>query len=336
LRFALLLAAVSASPLHAQSWCTVPPADARVAFTSHPFSLPPSDAQQHAIADIHVEGTLHPSEAVLFARRDLTLMRRAALAWRANGDRVQFDVARRLLTAWVDTYRPNLNPIDETEFDRLIDTFGILSDSVPPADRQRIAAWLDTWGWAYIHSIHRLARPNHTIWINNWQSHRIKLITLIAATTDDKRLLGEARHLFQRQIAANIHPDGETLDFFQRDALHYVVYDLDPLLRAALVARRFSGEDWYHWETTDHASLARAVAWLLPYATGRFTHEEFVHSQVDFDAQRAAAGMKGFKGLFDVHNAAETYWLASRFDPALEPLARSLGPEPDYLAMCSG
>jgi hypothetical protein len=211
-----------------------------------------------------------------------------------------------------------------------------IGDGLPAADRERITAWLDRWGWDYTDSIDRLARPTHTIWINNWQSHRVKLITIIAAATDDERLFKNARRLFRRQIAFNVHPDGETLDFYQRDALHYVVYDLDPLLRAALVARRYGGEDWYRWETPGHASLARAVAWLTPYGSGRKTHDEFVHSQVDFDAQRAAAGVKGFKGLFDAHDAAETYWLASRFDPALEPLARSLGAEPDYLALCGG
>jgi len=81
-------------------------------------------------------------------------------------------------------------------------------------------------------------------------------------------------------------------------------------------------------------SLKRAVTWLVPYASGRMIHDEFVHSQVDYDAERAAAGVKGFKGLFDAHDASETYWLASRFDANLETLARSLGKPPDYLAIC--
>lgn len=330
----LLLLTSAGSTAAASSWCTVPAEEARTAFASQPFSLPPINAQPHALADVHVEGTLRPSETIRSAWHDLVLMRRAALAWRTSGDAAQFDVARRLLTAWTSTYRPNLNPIDETDFDLLIDTFAIVKERLPPADRDRIAAWLDRWGWAYVDSIAREARPNYSIWINNWQSHRVKLVTMLAAASDDRRLLDEGRRLFQRQIAANIHPDGETLDFAQRDALHYVVYDLEPLLRAALLASSLWDEDWYRWETRDHASLARAVAWLTPYASGRLTHEEFVHSKVDYDAERAAAGIKGFKGPFDVHDAAETYWLASRFDPSLEPLAKSLGPKPDYLAMC--
>jgi len=336
--FLLIAAPAPASAAAGQTWCTVPIEQARAVLASKSFDLPPIDASPHALANVHTGGIAHRGnwDEVHAAAHDRTLMLRAALAWRAGAGVGQHDVARRLLIAWTDTYRPTLDPIDETRFDDLIETFAILKGKLSAAERTRSAAWLDNWGWAYVDSIKRLAQPDHSIWINNWQSHRIKLITMIAAATADGRLFDEARRLFRLQIAANMRADGETLDFAVRDALHYVVYDLEPLLRAALIARDFAGEDWYHWETADHASLARAVAWLTPYASGERGHEEFVHSQVDFDAERAAAGMKGYKGQFDVHDAASLYWLASRFDASLGPLANSLGLEPEYLAMCGG
>ena len=114
-----------------------------------------------------------------------------------------------------------------------------------------------------------------------------------------------------------------------------MVYDLEPLLRAALAARAYAGEDWYRWEAPSHASVARSVAWLTPYVTGEKTHEEFVHSKVAFDAQRAAAGVKGFTGAFDVHDAAITYWSAAAFDPKLKALAERLDPDPPaFVALC--
>ena len=330
---------MAAPPLRAaRPWCTVPVGQARAILATKPFALPAPDRTAHPLADVHTGGIAGQGrwDEVHAAAQDWVAMRRAALAWRAGADDAQYQLARRLMLAWIDAYRPTLNPIDETEFEWVIDTFGILRDRLDKADRERVRTAFDKWGWAYVESIRRLARPNYSIWINNWQSHRIKLIALFAAAVDDDALFDEARRLFRLQIAANMHPDGETLDFAVRDALHYTVYDLEPLLRAALVARRISGEDWYRWETADHASLARAVTWLRPYAAGERTHEEFVHSQVDFDAERAAAGMKGYKGPFDPHGAADLYWLASRFDPSLEPLARTLGREPDELAMCGG
>ena len=334
----LVTAVLAAAPASGMAkWCTVPVSQARTVLASHPFGLPPADAAAHALPNVHTEGFLphHGNrDAVLAATHDLVLMQRAALAWRAGAGEAQYEVAARLLVSWADTYQPTLNPIDESDFDMLIETFAMLQHRLASADRARIADWLGKWGRAYVESVARYALPGFTIWVNNWQSHRIKLVTMIAVATGDRRLFAEARRLFRLQIAANIHPDGETLDFFGRDALHYVVYDLEPLLQAALAARTFANEDWYRWETPDHASLARAVAWLTPYASGKVTHEEFVHSTVDYDAERAAAGVKGFKGLFDVHDAASTYWLASQFDAALAPLARSLGIPPPYLAMC--
>ena len=245
-----------------------------------------------------------------------------------------FATARLFLLGWVDEYTPDLNPIDETNLDALIDTFAIIGDRLNADERQRVSMWLRKWGWDYVASIDH-APKNGGIWTNNWQSHRIKLVTMIAAATDDNALFDAARRLFRRQIEANLLPDGEVTDFAQRDALHYVVYDLEPLLRAALAARAYAGEDWYRWEAPSHASVARSVAWLTPYVTGEKTHEEFVHSKVAFDAQRAAAGVKGFTGAFDVHDAAITYWSAAAFDPKLKALAERLDPDPPaFVALC--
>jgi len=239
--FLLITALPAGSATAAPTWCTVPIEQERAVLASKPFELPPIDAIPHALANVHTGGIVHRGnwDEVHAAAHDWTLMLRAALAWRAGAGAGQYEVARRLLIAWSDTYRPTLDPIDETGLDRLIETFAILKSRLPAAERTRIAAWLDDWGSAYVDSIKRFAQPDHSIWINNWQSRRIKLITMIAAATSDERLFDEARRLFRLQIAANMHLDGETLDFAVRDALHYVVYDLEPLLRAALTARGF-------------------------------------------------------------------------------------------------
>jgi len=56
---------------------------------------------------------------------------------------------------------------------------------------------------------------------------------------------------------------------------------------------------------------------------------------VRFDAERAAAGVKGFTGAFDARDAALTYWAASRFDPNLERIAAGLKPTPPpFIALC--
>ncbi|GBQ49637.1 hypothetical protein AA0498_1032 [Acidomonas methanolica] len=287
------------------------------------------------LSRLHTEGTL-PHQGIydesIAAKRDLPLMRDAALAWRAGAGTVWLDFSRRYLMAWVATYRPSLNPIDETGFDALIDTYAIIGPSLPPDKRARVRDYLHAWVAGYIEAIgHHNTRST---WTNNWQSHRVKLVTMMAVALDDTSLFDAARTLFRAQIAANIAPDGETLDFRERDALHYVVYDLQPMVQAALAART-RGEDWYRWMGDDGASLAKAMAWLTPYASGEKTHEEFVHSTVRFDAIRAQAGLKGYSGPFDPRSAGALFWLVSELDPSLRPLAERLMPRPpSFVALC--
>lgn len=293
------------------------------------------DQPPSPLPHVHTEGILpHQGiyDASMAAKKDLPIMQDAALAWRVTGEANWLALARRYLMGWVGTYRPGYNPIDETGFDTLIETYAIIKDVLPEQERAHVHQFLEDWAHGYLQSIDE--RNHRTIWVNNWQSHRVKLVTLMAVALDDPELFNAARQLFQRQIAANINPNGETQDFGDRDALHYVVYDLQPLVQAALAAQR-RGEDWYHWRTAEDASLEKAVAWLTPYVSEERTHEEFVHSHVRFDAMRAQAGLKGFTGLFDPHAAAALYWLASRVDPALEPLARSLSSKPPLsVSMC--
>jgi hypothetical protein len=334
---AIALALTAAPSVHAGDWCPVPVDQAQALLAAHPIALPDRKAEPHPIPHVHTEGTL-PHMGIrdesLEAERDWPAMLNAALAWRAGVNEHHFDTARRFMLGWTDGYTPDLNPIDETNLDALIDTYAILADRLDGAERARVNAWLRKWGWDYVAAIAHAPRPGGT-WTNNWQSHRIKLITMIAAATGDDALFAEARRLFRQQIAVNLLPDGQVADFAERDALHYVVYDLEPLLRAALAARIYKDEDWYRWAAPNGASVAKSVAWLTPYATGAKTHVEFVHSKVAFDAQRAAAGVKGFTGPFDTHDAAITYWSAARFDPALRPIAQKLDPvPPPFAALC--
>lgn len=138
--------------------------------------------------------------------------------------------------------------------------------------------------------------------------------------------------MYRQQLDAYLLTDGEVIDYRQLDAQHYVVYDLQPLLQAALTAR-CNNEDWCHLRNDKGASLATAVAWLQPYASEQRYHRECVHSHVRFDTERAKAGLPGFSGLFDPPRAAIVNWLALTWDPAFTSLARALHSRP-FLDTC--
>jgi hypothetical protein len=331
---AVALPAGAAAP----AWCPLPPADAAAARSRLVHALARSaDAAPHPLAHVHTEGTL-PSDpayqASAAAERDWRVMLEDALAWRAGAGDDYLKAAQIGLGAWAGTYQPDFNPIDETNLDALIETYAITRDRLDPKVRAAAERLIRLLGEGYLDRMDAALRTGdpHSVWVNNWQSHRVKLATLAAVALSDRALFSRARAAFDRQRAANIHSDGEVLDFVQRDALHYVVYDLEPLLRAALAARRM-GEDWYR-RAAGAAPLAAAVRWLAPYAEGTKTHIEFAHSTVAFDAARAKAGVKGFTGRFDPKRARELFWMAAQFDGAYAPLAAKLGSEPPFLAAC--
>ncbi|WP_266170112.1 alginate lyase family protein [Dyella subtropica] len=293
--------------------------------------------QPHALPHVHTEGTL-PHQGTrdesIAAEKDWPLMRQAALAWRLSADPRYLQQVNDYLAAWASTYQPDFNPIDETNLDGLIDAYVLASNGLHPETRDATRALLRKLGNGYIERIQQfhgqqLHEPRRGTTINNWQSHRVKLVTMVAAALGDTAMLNTARVLFQQQVADNILPDGSVIDFKERDALHYVVYDLQPLVQAALAAKPFdSGGDWLRHTAPGGASLGKALDWLQPYAEGQRSHQEFVHTSVKFDLDRARVGEAGYSGLWDPKTSSTLYWLAAQLDGRYLPVAQQLAPQP--------
>lgn len=266
-----------------------------------------------AIPKLHTEGTL-PGHGIrdisIAAKADHPITLDLALAWAVTRDRRYLDQAARYLEDWADIYQMSFNPIDETSFDMLVFANDITASDLPGP----IAAKLDVF-WRRMASGYLDAMDGKPHNANtNWQSHRIKLATLAAYRTGDKALIDRARAAYRRQVMINLRPDGSTFDFEERDALHYVTYNLDPLMTAALAARAHD-EDWYGWRAPSGASLAHSVDWLATFARGERTHIEFAHSKIAFDRERAAAGQKEYAPHpWNPAQALNTFALASRFD----------------------
>lgn len=293
--------------------------------------------QPKPLARLHTEGTL-PHEGIydesVEAERDLELMRDAALVWRATGDARYLHLVDRFLLAWATTYQPSFDPIDETHFDSMILAYDMTASALSVKTRNATAAFISKLANGYVERIDAQQRPLTGVYRNNWESHRVKLIAMAAFTLDDRKLINAAQRLFIEQIAENVAPDGATVDYAERDALHYVTYDLEPLVVAALAARRHN-RNWLAQRAQNGASLQSAIDWLVPYALGEKTHEEFVHSSVAFDAKRREAGLTGYSGPWDPKGAAELFHLAARLSGRYAGVALRLAPTPPaWLAVC--
>lgn len=296
------------------------------------------DAQPHAMAHVHTQGLLpgqgiHDASAA--AEQDWPLALRAAVAWRMSGDPALLHQVTRYLDAWANTYQPNFNPVDETNLDQLFQAWALTRDALPAATNAAMTALARRMADGYLARLQAKASSTYINDINNWQSHRIKLLATSAAALGDPQLVAAARERLLIQVAANIHPDGSTVDFAQRDALHYVTYDLEPLVQAALALSPYGKDNLLEARSATGSSLAAALDWLAPWAEGKRQHQEFVHTSEPFDIERQKAGLKGYGGSWDPHNSAALYAYAAVLLPKYRPLAERLGAAPPVLHACA-
>ena len=156
------------------------------------------DDKPHALAHVHTEGTL-PHQGIrdesIEAERDWPLARQAALAWRLSADARYLRQVDSYLAAWSATYQPDFNPIDETNLDGLIDAYVLASAALPASTRDATRALLRKLGDGYIARIRAFPGKNKAgSQTNNWQSHRVKLVTLAAAALAAKPFGGDWLH----------------------------------------------------------------------------------------------------------------------------------------------
>lgn len=270
---------------------------------------------------IQGEGKLKTDPLAIKTRESLGDMRKMyffAYTFASTGDTQYADKAREFILAWAQQNMPTGNPIDETTLDDLFFAFDLTQSQFSPAEKKSAQTWMrkvaDTQ--IAIGMIH--ARKGDGISKNNWQSHRLKIVGLIGYTLAEKKYIDYAIESFKKQIEVNLRPDGSSIDFHERDALHYHCYDVEPLLELAIAAYN-NGTNLYTYKSKSGASLEKSIKFLMPFCSGEKKHPEFVKSTVAFDHKRAESGDENYKAghLFDPKKGGHSLELAAAFDKNL-------------------
>lgn len=285
------------------------------------------DDEPSPIDTLRTEGLLQGDPrktATREALRDMQKMYALAVTYGLTRRREYLDKASVFLIAWADSNFSRGDPIDDTNLEPAIEAYDMLKGGLVPGERKRIGRWLSRIADAEIHA--RYNDPSRSTAHNNWNSHRLKIVGEIGFAIGDKSLQRYAIDGIKTQIGHNLLPDGRSEDFVSRDALHYHLYDLEPLLKLAIVLQRATGVDYYTYRAPGGSSIQKSMEWLLPYLDGRQTHAEFVHSTVEFDRRRAENGESSYKAgtLFEPGNGVPALVLAAYFDDKLMDLARRL------------
>ena len=290
--------------------------------------------EPNPIDTLRTEGLLQgdPRKAATWeALKDVHKLYALAVAYKVTRRREYLDKATVFLIAWADSNFSRGDPIDETNLDPAIEAYGMIRNSLLSGENNRIDRWLKRIADAEIHA--RFNDSTRATAHNNWNSHRLKIVGEIAFAIGDKTLQNYVIAGIKEQIGRNLLPDGRSEDLISRDAIHYHLYDLEPLLKLAIVLKQATGVDYYTYQSPSGSSIKQSVDWLLPYLMGQQTHAEFVNSTVEFDKRRAQNGESSYKAgtLFEPRSGVATILLAAYFDGNLMALVRRLlGSEEKY------
>lgn len=261
--------------------------------------------------------------ASLKAVNDAPKIYALALCYRLYSNEQYLNKTIEYLTAWAKINKPTGDPIDGTKLEDLIAGYDLIRNKVNTQTQTAIDAWLNTFANEQINSAS--IKPGKQTAINNWNSHRLKVITLIAYTLHSEKLEQYIYDEIEKQIAQNLYADGSGFDFKERDALHYHIYTLEPLLKAIIVINRATGKNYYTFQSKSQSSIQKSVQFLVPFVTGEKTHVEFLNSNVKFDRARAANHEKGYEPAnFVPGSGIVVLSLASYFDPSLQQIIKKV------------
>lgn len=276
---------------------------------------------------LRTEGLLQgdPRKATTWmAIKDMRKMYALALVYRMEGSSKYLEKCKLYLKAWATHNISRGDPIDETNLDDGIAAFDMIKDKLSEEDMALVDNWLSQVATTEINAVFN--RAGRATSHNNWNSHRIKIVGEIAFALGDTVMETYCIHALVQQITHNLKADGTSEDFKERDALHYHIYDLEPLLTIARIIQKAKGINYYTWISSSGSSIKGSVGWVLPYLTGDSTHAEYINSTVAFDKQRAANGEAAFKtgAKFNPINGVSVLLLGSCFDPSLLVPARKI------------
>jgi hypothetical protein len=151
---------------------------------------------------------------------------------------------------------------------------------------------------------------NETDAINNFQSHRLKVVSTGGLILKSKGYLDWCEKEIKNFIGKNLKADGSCLDFYLRDSVTYVTYTLGPLVETCLNLVNSDKPNYYFYVHPEKgSSIAKSVKWLLPYITGAKTNKMFMNSIYISDKNK-----KEYSQIWDKSDALNLINLCINFD----------------------
>lgn len=236
---------------------------------------------------------------------------------------------KEYVVSWAETYVPTGNTINENKFVPLFWSYFLFRDRFTDEEKMLVERWMKDIASK---QLARARTPN-----NNWQAKRIKIIGLVGGITANQHMLDTALIWTKKYINSSLFEDGTTTDLRTRDALHYHNSGLKALLSLCINLSIFDERfHLYDDVTASGGSIRKSVDYVVPYAMGEKTHEEWVNTKIELDRRRAAAGIAKYQSgvLFDPKDAISLFELACYYDRELyQVIAHLLNTQQTHYAM---
>jgi hypothetical protein len=154
-----------------------------------------------------------------------------ALAYAAFGDPKYFEYVKKILLRWAEVNVPTGHPIDETRLEGLLWAFDLICAGLSVNDADSVRH--------YFHAMREAKRRWHfgpKTQNNNHKTHYLKMLILLDKVLNDDESLARDTAAARTHLGINIDKGtGISIDFRERDALYYHVFDLEAWLEIALL-----------------------------------------------------------------------------------------------------
>jgi len=254
-------------------------------------------SQPNPIKTIHYEGLLDSNplriesvKSLLDANKVVELI----YAGYASRNQAYGSKIKEFVLDWSNTYIATGNPINENKLIPFFWGYYIHQNLFNEQEQRRVESWMLSIATLELNREHT---PN-----NNWEAKRLKIIGLVGGIIENGALIDYAIIGIKKYISTAYFPDGTSNDLKTRDALHYHVSGIEPLLdifiNYQVFDKRFA---LYGYSDSNGTSISKAIDFIEPYLSGEKVHKEWVNSQVRLDRERAEAGIEKYKPgiLFD-------------------------------------
>lgn len=239
--------------------------------------------------------------------------------------------AKEFVLAWAATYIPTGNPINENKLSALFWAYHLFKPDYSAGERKLAEEWMTRIAMA---EMNRTRTPN-----NNWEAKRLKIIGTVGCITGNTEMKEYAANGFKTYIETAYYDDGTSNDLRDRDALHYHIGGLKPAVAFFItLAPCDSLFNLFNYVATTGSSIRKSVEFTWPYASGEKQREEWTHSKVRLDKERAAAGIAKYQPgtLFNPSDAVPLFEWAGYYNPKWYSLFGKDGVVSNYISTWTG